>query len=111
MAIGTSVFTFACRSTLHDRLLTFLQHMGIVGEGGNGRAVLYCKIDATGNIIQVSSPRTCAMCNMMGLVTRDFAVTCAGRLSGPPQGHITETIGGGHVTSSLLERTFNKIYC
>jgi hypothetical protein len=69
MAIGTSVFTFACRLTLRDPSLTLLQHMGIVGEGGNGRAVLYCKIDATGNIMQVSYPRTCAMCNLMGLVT------------------------------------------
>ena len=36
--------------------------MGIIGEGGNGRAVLYCKINAVGNILQVSYPL--GMCNV-----------------------------------------------
>jgi hypothetical protein len=40
--------------TLHNCLLTLLQSLDVVGEGGNGRAVLYFKVDATGNIVQVS---------------------------------------------------------
>ena len=63
--------------------LTFTQFRGMVEEGGNGRALLYCKYDSAGNILQVSLYRKCAVVESChGLALSHSAIRESSMLTG-----------------------------